>query len=182
MSKFILWTLYLLPALAGVCQDIPNTSLFRKGDGQSVALSDCIPCTAVVIIFTSPECPFDGYYADRLRALSERYAGKVSFYFINPDETAEASPSASFSALPLYTDPQRQLVKILDPRKTPEAFQLKKLNTKLTLVYRGAIDDNPQMATAVTQPWLQTALENLLEGKVPGQAEVRATGCTIRKK
>ncbi len=174
--------LCLISGISIYGQDIPNASLARKVDGQSVVLSECIGCAGVVVIFTSPDCPFDGYYVDRMRSLIERYAGKVSFYFINPAESAETAPSATFTALPLYTDPQQLLIKILDPRKTPEAFLLKKQSTKLTLVYRGAIDDNPQMSTAVTQPWLQIAIDNLLEGKAPGQAEVRATGCTIRKK
>ncbi len=182
MNKLTIWILLLLSALSAHSQDIPNAALVRKSDGQTILLSDCITCTGVVIVFTSPDCPFDGYYADRLRALSERYSGKVSFYFINPAEPVETTPSVSFSALPAYADSQQQLIKLLDPRKTPEAFLLKKQNTKLTLVYRGAIDDNPQVSAAVTQPWLQTAIDIMLDGKAPGQAEVRVTGCTIRKK
>jgi hypothetical protein len=120
--------------------------------------------------------------AERLQLLRDRYAGQVSFYFINPGESTDTNPASSFSLLPFYADGQQQLLRILDPHKTPEAFLLKKQNTKLTLVYRGAIDDNPQMASAVTQPWLQSAIDNLRDEKAPAQAEVRASGCTIRKK
>lgn len=182
MNKFLLCIVFLLAALIAKGQDIPDASLVRKSDGQTVLLSECLACTGVVIIFTSPDCPFDGYYAERLQLLRDRYAGQVSFYFINPGESTDTNPASSFSLLPFYADGQQQLLRILDPHKTPEAFLLKKQNTKLTLVYRGAIDDNPQMASAVTQPWLQSAIDNLLDGKTPAQAEVRASGCTIRKK
>lgn len=182
MNKLLICMVCLLPALTGYGQDIPNASLVRKSDGQTILLTECVACTGVVIIFTSPDCPFDGYYAERLQLLRDRYAGQVSFYFINPAESTDTNPAASFSSLPFYTDNQQQYLKILDPHKTPEAFLLKKQNTKLTLVYRGAIDDNPQMASAVTQPWLQSAIDNLRDGKAPAQTEVRASGCTIRKK
>ncbi|HQQ96512.1 MAG TPA: hypothetical protein PLX35_04580 [Cyclobacteriaceae bacterium] len=182
MNKWILCLVCLVPALTGNGQDIPNATLVRKSDSQTVLLSECVACAGVVVIFTSPDCPFDGYYAERLQLLRDRYAGQVSFYFIDPAESAVTNPSTPFSSLTLYTDNQQQLSKILDPHKTPEAFLLKKQNTKLTLVYRGAIDDNPQMASAVTQPWLQSAIDNLLEGRAPAQSEVRASGCTIRRK
>jgi hypothetical protein len=182
MNKLLLCLCFLLPAFSTAGQDIPNVPVIRVSDGQTVTLSDCGACTGVVVIFTSPDCPFDGYYTERLRSLSDRYAGRISFFFINTVAPGSTSATTGPSLLPLYTDGQQQLVRILDAHKTPEAFLLKKQNTKLTLVYHGAIDDNPQMASAVTQPYLQSAIDNLLGGKAPDQAEIRASGCTMRKK
>lgn len=55
MNKFLLCIVFLLAALIAKGQEIPDASLVRKSDGQTVLLSECLACTGVVIIFTSPD-------------------------------------------------------------------------------------------------------------------------------
>ncbi|MBK7653716.1 MAG: hypothetical protein IPJ20_27545 [Flammeovirgaceae bacterium] len=67
-------------------------------------------------------------------------------------------------------------------RKTPEVFLLSMAGGKFTVVYSGAIDDNPQTASDVKQTFLKDAIEKLLAGQKVDVAVERVAGCTIRRK
>jgi hypothetical protein len=50
----------------------------------------------------------------------------------------------------------------------------------LEIKYRGAIDNNPQAESAVSEKHLERALNQILKGESPMAAQVRAVGCNIR--
>lgn len=52
--------------------------------------------------------------------------------------------------------------------------------TGLEVVYKGAIDTNPQVESAVTEKYLEVALAQVIRGERPTTAQVRAVGCNIR--
>lgn len=47
-------------------------------------------------------------------------------------------------------------------------------------MYKGAIDTNPQVESAVTEKYLDVALAQIVRGEKPTDAQLRAVGCTIR--
>jgi hypothetical protein len=47
-------------------------------------------------------------------------------------------------------------------------------------VYKGAIDTNPQVESAVTEKYLDVALAQVIRGEKPTTTQVRAVGCNIR--
>ena len=62
----------------------------------------------------------------------------------------------------------------------PEAVLLAPGKTGLEVVYKGAIDNNPQLESAVTEKYLEMALTQVVRGAIPAVPQVRAVGCNIR--
>jgi hypothetical protein len=48
-------------------------------------------------------------------------------------------------------------------------------------MYRGAIDDNPQVASDVKHSFLKEAIESTLKGQNPLKSSVHPTGCMIKR-
>jgi hypothetical protein len=84
--------------------------------------------------------------------------------------------------VPYLADKDQIAMEALGARKSTEVFLISKAGGKLNLVYSGAIDDNPQVAKDVKQPFLKDAIEKLLAGQKIEVANQRASGCTIRRK
>jgi methylaspartate ammonia-lyase len=59
---------------------------------------------------------------------------------------------------------------------------LKSEGGKWLVQYSGAIDDNPQVASAVKQSFLKDAIDKVLSGAKVEVNNNRAVGCTIRKR
>jgi peroxiredoxin len=188
MKKFLLMAAVLL-ALGGLGQkSIPDFKLTNVQNGASVSLSDFSGMPGVVLVFTSNTCPFDAYYRARIRSLMEEYAGKIQFVLINSyletDENEEAMKTAYSSwqlAAPYLADKDQNALQAVDARRSPEVFLLKSTKAGMTVYYQGAIDDSPQLASAVRQRFLQAAIDQLLKGGAPPAAN-RSAGCTIRRK
>jgi len=187
MKRWITILLFIasLPLSAQVPLD--NIKLTNVADGTAVSLT-CTDCAGIVVIFSSLKCPFDQYYAGRFQSLWSEYKEKIHFVMINPCLEAEESEDKMKEAyqrygwgFPYLSDKSQTAVKALDAKRTPEVFLLKKAGNNFTTVYRGAVDDNPQVAKAVTQPYLKNAIEKFLAGQAVETPETRAAGCSIRR-
>ena len=167
-------------------QDVSPFKLPDVVSGKMISL-DQFSGKVVVVIFTSNDCPFDNYYRERIAALIGQYGNRATFLLINahldPQE-AEAPMKQKASGwgfgVPYLSDKSQTAMDALGARRSPEVFLLKPANGTFTVYYSGAIDDNPQEASAVVGDYLRDALENLLAGK-PAGPTVRAAGCSIRK-
>ncbi len=167
-------------------QQIADFTLQDARDDKVVSLSNYLRYEAVVIVFTSNTCAFDNRYRERLFTLALEYEGRVPFLFINSFSGQEESVQAmkalhtelNFPA-PYLKDGEKAVAQQLKPGKSPECFVLKNQDGKFNMVYRGAIDDNPQMAEAVQHYWLKDAIEAVLSGKAISAKEQRPVGCAI---
>jgi hypothetical protein len=167
---------------------VKDFSALNVVDDKTVSLSQFNNAAGVVIIFRGNECPFDGYYSQRIGELVKEYGNKIPFMLVNPYlEPPEGADKMKMYAtvwglgIPYLADKDQIIMEALGARKTPEAFVLKNTGEKFIIAYGGAIDDNPQLPAGVKQRHLQTAIEALLNGQSQISA-VRSTGCTIRKK
>ena len=168
---------------------VQNFKLTNVMDGSTVSLESYPTCTGLGILFTSNACPYDGYYTARIKDLIDTYQGKIQFLLINSFQEAEEGVDKMKDVytrwglpVPYLTDKEQEAMVCLGAKKSPEVFLLKNMNGKYTVVYNGAIDDNPQVASAVTQPYLKTAIDKMLAGQKIDPPMVRAVGCSIRKK
>ncbi len=186
----------LLSLLFAVCllafnlhaQTITEINLTNVLNNQTVSLSGFTKEAGIVIIFYSNTCPFDLYYLERIRNLSQTFQGRMPFLLVNAHNDPEESVAAmkNFAnthsiTIPYLADKSQTLMSALNARRSPEAFVLKNAAGKFSVVYRGAIDDNPQTAKDVIHPYLQQAIERLLAGQNPEVAETRPAGCSIRR-
>jgi hypothetical protein len=187
MNRLLL--LVCIPLAAWSQKVLPDISLTNVMDGSTVALSAYPACDGLVLVFTSNECPFDHYYTARIKALSEIYQGKIQFLMINSSpELAEAEDqmksywSRTGVHLPYLSDKEQVAYNLLQPAKSPEVFLVKNNGSNWTVVYRGAIDDSPQVATDVNAQYLRDAIEQLVGQKTVAPAQTRPVGCSIKKK
>lgn len=152
----------------------------QRAGGGSASLSAYAGKKAVVVVFMNPACAYSRLYQERLAALSSAFGGRgVEFMLVNVPinlETAEGgggSPAA-------FTDTGAASA-ALGVSKTTEAVVLQPAGGAFAVRYRGAIDDNPQIASGVQQHYVQQVLDNLLAGRPAGVADKRATGCLIKR-
>lgn len=177
--------IFAFAAVAGYSQNQP---LINVANDQAVALADFKGAKAVVVIFTSNVCAYDGYYSDRLKSLISTYSNRVQFVLVNSYQEAEETPDRMKSkydlwafGVPYLADKDQVWMKALGARKTPEVFVLDP-SAEFKVVYSGAIDDNPQLANAVKERYLQKVLDTIVAGKRGEPSNVRAVGCSIRSR
>ena len=162
---------------------ISNFTL-KTAANADVALKTYAGNKAVVVVFLNPACAFSRLYQERLASLSSVYRGKgVEFLFINVPINLEAPGTAAPGEveLPTLTDASQQVSGLLGVNKTAEAVVLQPVAGGFAIRYRGAIDDNPQLASNVQQHYLKQVLDNVLGGRAAGVEDKRAAGCLIKR-
>jgi hypothetical protein len=93
---------------------------------------------------------------------------------------AEAAKERDYTS-PYLSDPTQSVCDKFGATKTPEVFVLKNQGGNLIVKYKGAIDDNPQVANDVTSSYLKDALESVLSNQPVKITEKKATGCMIHR-
>lgn len=189
MKNFIL-SLLICSALGVHAQSkVDNFTGVNVDDNKSVSLKDFSSAKAVVVIFMGNACAFDGYYTNRIKSMVARMSNQVQFIFVNAyleqEENAEQMKTMYNSwalPVPYLADKEQTIMTALGAKKSPEAFVLKPGGGTFTVVYSGAIDDNPQLESAVKTRYLLDAIDAVVAGKQPEVSTARASGCTIRKK
>lgn len=158
-------------------------------NGQSVSTETYPSCAGMILIFTSNNCPYDDYYRKRIDELAQSYQDKVPVLLVNAhtesNESRElmvAKAKALNLRMPYLADKDQALMTSLNIKKSPEAVLLKNNNGKFTVVYRGAIDDNAQVAADVRHHYLRDAIDIMLTNQQIQTPEVRPVGCNLKKK
>jgi len=163
----------------------PQWSKLPGVDGQVHSLPDYRDAKLVVVVFTCNHCPVAVAYEDRLVALQKDYQDKgVQLIAINVnnlpadrlDKMKERAQEKGFN-FPYLHDASQQTGRAYGAVNTPHVFVLDQTRK---LVYRGGIDDNFQKPTAVKHAYLREALDSLLAGKEPAQADTPHPGCSIK--
>ena len=207
MKKITTLTI-LIALIAGISYAFiaPDTAVTNKGDegveigdkapgftlknvnGKTVSLSDYTDKKGVILTFTCNTCPYSVMYEDRLNELHKTYAPKgYPVVAINPNDPAarpndsmkkmkERAEEKNFDFVYLQDKGQKVYPKY-GATRTPHVFLLDK---ELTVQYIGAIDNNAQDASAVTETYLEDAIVALEAGKKPDPNFTKAIGCTIK--
>ena len=143
----------------------------------------------LVLIFHDPSCPFAKLYESRIKALRTKFEPQgIGFVLINPQVQNNESELTRLRAyidesglnMPYLIDANQQWTQEFQASKIPEVFVLMPGKTDLELVFKGALDNNAQVESVVTEKYLETALTQLTRGSKPEISQARAVGCTIR--
>ena len=161
----------------------------KNVDGEMVSLSDYKKGKGAIVVFTCNTCPYAVMYEDRLNDLHAKYAAKGwPIVAINPNSPV-ARPDDSFEKMQerakeknfefayLFDDGQK-IYPQFGATRTPHVYLL---DNTLTVRYIGAIDNNAQDASAVTETYLEDAIAAIEAGKDPNPATTKAIGCSIKK-
>jgi peroxiredoxin len=190
----LLFCLSLLPAAAAAGEfnkklnlgdpapawkDLPGT------DGKKHSLLDLAGKDLVVLVFTCNSCACSEEYEDRIIAFADKYKETVAVVAINvntiPEDRLDAMKKKAAKKkfpFPYLYDESQQIARDYGATYTPEFFVLDKART---VAYMGAMDDKTK-ADAVTQRYLERAVDAVLKGDKPGKGETIAHGCLIRYK
>ena len=141
---------------------------------------------AVVIFFTTTDCPISNGYVPEMNRIYSDYAKRgVAFYAVQGDRTiadAEVKKHAKEFGFkfPVLFDPKQVLVRLSGATAIPEAVVL---SSDGKVLYLGRIDnriaDIGQSRIAATEPDLRNALESVLAGKAVAHPRTTAVGCAI---
>lgn len=163
----------------------------KNVDEKMVSLSDYKSAKGFIVIFTCNHCPYSVAYEDRIIALDKKYKEKgYPVIAINPNNP-EISKGDDFASMqqraknkgftfPYLFDNEQNIYPKYGATRTPHVFLLNKENEYLIVEYIGAIDNNSQDENAVTEKYIENAVDALLEGKKPALNNTKAIGCTIK--
>jgi peroxiredoxin len=159
-------------------------------NGKSRTLSE-YKGKIVVLEWTNPNCPFvRRHYGNHLMTeLQKAYTSKgVVWLLVNSTnknhddyESADALNAtyttwgAFYSAL--LMDADGKVGKAFDAKTTPHMFLIDKSGT---LVYQGAVDDDPRGEKSDRQVYLKDALDALMAGKEIATTSTKSYGCSVK--
>lgn len=160
-------------------------------DGSFVSLSGLENVKGAMVIFSCNTCPYVVAYEDRMIDLHNKYAPQgFPLIAINPNDD-KVSPGDSFENMKqraedkifpfayLY-DESQEVIKTYGGSRTPHVYLLEKEGNYFVVKYIGAIDNNHQNASAVTEKYLENALDAVINGQNVALKTTKAIGCTIK--
>ena len=142
---------------------------------------------ATVVVFTCNHCPYALAWHDRIAQAARDYAERgVRVLAVNANDAARY-PRDSLQAMkarvaredwpmPYLHDATQEVARSYGAKTTPDVFVV---DAEGRLRYRGAPDadyDDPAQRAS----WLREALDAVLAGRAPEQAETSPVGCSIK--
>ena len=156
------------------------------GEGNAVPLRELWrEHRATVLIFWSANCPCVRRYQDRVETLLEQYQAKgvaVLGVSSNADETfAEVKRVASARdiRLPILRDEDGLLAQALGARSTPTVVML---DERGQTRFVGWLDNERTPGEPDREPWLELALQGVLENRSGFATRTPVFGCTIARR
>ena len=161
-------------------------------DGKMVSMADYKHTKGFIVIFTCNHCPYSIAYEDRIIELDKNYKEKgYSVIAINPNNP-EISKGDDFISMqkrakekgftfPYLFDEGQNIYPQYGASRTPHVFLLNKEGKDLKVAYIGAIDNNYSDAEAVTEKYVEDAINALIDGEKPNPNFTKAIGCSIKK-
>ena len=197
-SVFILMVLFTFSAFAGnavgkldigdkaVLTDVKMTDV----SGKSLSIGDAKKENGVLVLFSCNTCPFvkkwEGRYND-LKAWADK--NDVGMIVLNSNhqkrgdvESLEAMKETAAEKgyqFNYVVDAESEIANAFGGQTTPHAFIFDK---DYKLVYKGAIDDNYDSASDVSNAYVKDVMSSLANGDAVAVSETKPVGCSIKRK
>ena len=167
---------------AGVGDPAPDFTL-KDLQGNDVTLSKIDGVR--VLEWVNPDCPFvkRHYQAGTMKKLEAQYEAKgVTWLTINSThymdrEANEAFAKANGLSQTILLDPTGTVGHLYGAATTPHMYII---DAGGTIVYAGAIDDDPRGTTDDPTNYVAKALDEVLAGKPVTTAETKPYGCSVK--
>jgi peroxiredoxin len=190
--RYVVATVLLASAVAGCA----SQKVAKRGQADELTLltgeGNAVPLReiwrgrrATVLIFWSANCPCVRRYQDRVETLLEQYQAKgvaVLGVSSNADETfAEVKRVASARdiRLPIVRDEDGLLAQALGARSTPTVVML---DERGQTRFVGWLDNERTPGEPDREPWLELALQGVLENRSGFATRTPVFGCTIARR
>jgi len=198
INQSLKWTLLLIApfAIASVSPGDKAPDFDLKGhDGKSYKLSQVLDGkTTVVLEWFNNECPYveKHYGTGNMQKLQTTYTGKGVKWFsvISSAEGKQGYRDAASATATRNERKQTSTAVLLDPsgevgkaygaKTTPHMYVI---NKEGSVVYAGAIDDNPSFqkdTVAGAKNYVVAALDATLAGKEVEENSTKAYGCSVK--
>lgn len=186
---FVSFLVFLGISLASYSQNFTQLEAIDAVSGSKKNLASLAKEKGLVLIFHHPSCPFSKLYEARIIGLVTKFQAQgIGFALVHPQTQPSESEQTRLRTyieesglkMPYLIDGEQAWTKLFQLSKIPEVILLVPGQTGLEVVYKGAIDTNPQVESAVTEKYLEEALAHVIRGEKPTTAQVRAVGCNIR--
>ena len=143
---------------------------------------------AAVVVFTCNHCPYALAWHERVAAVARDYPS-VKVLAVSSND-AERYPRDSYDAMrervqadggwpmPYLYDESQDVARAYGAQTTPDCFLI---DGEGRVVYRGAPDsdyEDPSQNAA----WVRDAIDAVLAGEAPANAETKPVGCSIKWK
>jgi peroxiredoxin len=175
--------------LCGAALAAPLSFQLRDTNGALHTQAEFAGHKALVLFFTTTDCPVANSYVPEMNRIHEAYASRgVLFYAVQTDLTIPQADVAGYArdfryAYPLLLDPSQQLIRLTGASVTP---QVAILAPDGKLLYLGRVDnrveDFGKQRLAPTVLDLRDSLDAVLAGKPIPHATTKSVGCAITLK
>lgn len=170
---------------AAVGASAPNFTLMDTS-GNEISLSD-FEGQVVVLEWLNPDCPFvqRHYKAGTMKSLASKYGAEgVVWLTINSTNYMDAAANAKFKAAnglsyPILVDQSGDVGHLYGAATTPHMFVI---DGDGTVVYIGAIDDEPRGSSDSPKNYVAAVLDEVLAGEAVTTAETKPYGCSVKYK
>ncbi|PRY88092.1 redoxin domain-containing protein [Mongoliibacter ruber] len=190
--KKLLFSIFVLVGFSHTlfAQRVENFKLQDIITGKEFELNSKSNQKAVIIIFSSLNCPFSRLYEERIVDLHKTYSDQgYTFVMVNPHFNMEEGESKDDHIarsksrgiiFPILDDSQQVVARLFQASKLPEVVVITPSQTGFSVVYKGAIDNNPQVAANANIKYLDSALQAIQNRRNPSPSSSRPVGCNIR--
>lgn len=161
-------------------------------DGKIHKLSDYADKT-VVLEWTNHDCPYvrKHYRSGNMQKLQKQYTEKDVVWlsvissapgkqgYVSADEANKLTTSRDAAPTQVLLDPKGEVGRAYGARTTPHMYVVE----KGVMRYMGGIDSIPSASTsdiADAEPYVELALNSVLEGKPVATAVTRPYGCSVK--
>lgn len=171
----------------GSAMPLADTKM-KDVSGKEVSLKEATRKNGLLVMFSCNTCPYVKKYQQRTREIAAMALhNEIGVVVVNAN-AGQRDGEDSFDAMKQYAraqqynwhyvvDEKNTLADAFGAQRTPENFLF---DNKNTLVYHGAIDDNPE-AASVSRKYLQSAINEMLEKKEVTVKTTRSVGCGIKR-
>jgi redoxin len=169
---------------------IPNADIKMKDiSGKEISFRDARKENGLLVMFTCNTCPVVIKNQERTNEICKLALEKnIGVILLNANE-ASREDGDSFKDMQDYAteqgykwnyvlDKNSLMADAFGAQRTPECFLF---NKNLTLIYHGAIDDNPGNPVGVSRRHLSEAVTEMLSGKDISVKTTRSVGCGIKR-
>jgi peroxiredoxin len=184
--KFARWAVTTLLIACAPLGAAPFVFQLRDTQGALHTGAEWSAAKAVVVFFTTTDCPIANSYVAEMNRVHDTYAARgVVFFAVQTDLAIPEADVVQYArefryAYPLLLDPRQTLVRYVGASITP---QVAILGPDGKLMYLGRIDDRVadfgkqrQKATVLD---LRNSLDAILGGKPVPHAATKSIGCAI---
>jgi len=187
----MLWRGTLLPVwacMAAWAGGLPHVSLADTA-GRTHTASEWAGKRAVVLFFSTTDCPIANAYVPEMNRIEQSYEGRgVAFYAVQGDATIAAADVVRHAKefgfqFPYLFDPEESLAAYTGATTIPEVAVL---SPRGELLYLGRIDDRQvdygKQRPQATENDLRDTLDAVLGGKPVPHPRTKTLGCSIVRK